>query len=146
MTQAAFVSNTLNTTFHVLADNLTTTSLIGSLTSNCSSLLASSTSTAASSFDPSQPGQPLPEQAVQYYRASSVVLTLDGYNDTAALSSDENAPDIPLPANIDMRLLDCLNQTIGLAVPLVNSAHTIRSAPSVMGMGIILILLLASLI
>src|SRR4051794_25596517 len=114
MTQAAFVSNTpANTTFHVLADNSTTTTLISTLRSNCSASLSSLTSTYAVPYDPTQPGAPQPEQVVQYYRASSIALTLDGYNDTSALSDDDSLPDVPLPSNIDMTLLNCLNQTIG---------------------------------
>jgi hypothetical protein len=122
MTQANFVSNYTNTTFHLLADNSTVTSLISILDTNCSAHLSTSSSTTAVAFNPSDPNAPQPQQAVQYYRASSVVLTLDGYNDTATLSNDVNASDTPLPTNIDMTLLDCLNQTIGLSVPLVDAA------------------------
>jgi hypothetical protein len=61
------------------------------------------------------------------------VLTLDGYNDTAALSNDTNAPDTPLPTNIDTTLLDCLNQTIGLSVPLVDAAGARWTAAPGMG-------------
>jgi hypothetical protein len=122
MTQANFISNSTNTTFHLLADNSTVTSLIPILDTNCSTHLSASSSTTAVTFNPSDPNAPQPQQAVQYYRASSVVLTLDGYNDTAALSNDANAPDTPLPPNIDTILLDCLNQTIGLSVPLVDAA------------------------
>jgi hypothetical protein len=66
---------------------------------------------------------PQPEQAVQYYRASSVVLTLDGYNDTGVFGNDTNAVHTPLLTNIDTNLLDCLNQTIGLSVPLIDAAN-----------------------
>lgn len=66
-------------------------------------------------------GSPQPESAIQYYRASSVVLTVDGYNDTSASSTNPSLPDIPLPTTIDSHLLECLNSTIGLAVPLVDS-------------------------
>ena len=122
MTQANFVSNGTNTTFHLLADNSTVTSLISTIDGNCSSSLSSSSSTTAVPYNTSDPNAPRPEQAVEYYRASSVVLTLDGYNNTAALSDDSNAADTPLPTNIDTTLLDCLNQTIGLSVPLVDAA------------------------
>jgi hypothetical protein len=66
---------------------------------------------------------------VQYYRASSVALTLDGYNNTGALAP-EGTPDTPLPTNIDTSLLDCLNQTIGLAVPLIDGAVFQLAAPN----------------
>lgn len=122
MTQANFVSNSTNTTFHLLADNSTVTSLISSIDTNCSSSLSSSSSYAAFAYNDSNLASPQPESAVQYYRASSVVLTLDGYNNTAADSSDPNAPNTPLPTNIDTTLLNCLNSTIGQAVPLVDGA------------------------
>jgi len=73
---------------------------------------------------------PKPEQTVQYYRASSVALTLDGYNNTGALEA-EGTPDTPLPTNIDSGLLNCLNGTIGKAVPLVDSASLRMMTPSV---------------
>ena len=63
---------------------------------------------------------------MQYYRASSVVLTLDGYNNTAALNdTGPVGPPAPLPSTIDVNLLKCINATIGASVPLVgSSAHT----------------------
>ncbi|KAI0676215.1 hypothetical protein C8Q78DRAFT_1141427 [Trametes maxima] len=115
LVQAGFTSNTTNTTFHVVSDNSTVTALIASIKTNCT--LASNSSNTPLSFSGSA-SNPKPEQAVQYYRASSVVLTLDGYNDTSALTNDSNAPPIPLPSNIDTSLLNCLNDTIGAAVPL----------------------------
>lgn len=122
MAEATFVSNSTNTPFHVLSDNSTIASLITSIHTNCSSSLSSSSSTSPRAYNASEPGAPQPEQAIQYYRASSVVLTLDGYNNSATLSNDPNATDSPLPSGIDMTLLDCLNQTIALSAPLVNSA------------------------
>jgi hypothetical protein len=77
---------------------------------------------------------PLPEQALQYYRASSVVLTLDGYNDTAALNGTQslNASGlaVPFPSDTDTTLLTCLNATIGRAVPLVDAGS--RTGPPAM--------------
>lgn len=74
-----------------------------------------------------------PEQAIQYYRASSVVLTLDAYNDTALFISnassspeDGDADHAPLPKWVDRYLLDCVNQTIGLAVPLTKGPKDLR--------------------
>jgi hypothetical protein len=123
MVEATFLSSTSNTTFHLLADNSTVTSLITAIDSNCtSSNLSSSSSKTAVPLNASDPNAPKPEQAVEYYRASSVVLTLDGYNNTAALSDDLNAVDTPLPTNIDTTLLYCLNQTIGVGVPLIDGA------------------------
>ncbi|KAF9230879.1 hypothetical protein BU15DRAFT_91031 [Melanogaster broomeanus] len=73
-------------------------------------------------FNASAPGAPQPEQAIQYYRSSSIVLTLDGYNNSATLDSNLNATDSPLPSAIDLKLLDCLNQTIAAAAPLIDGA------------------------
>ena len=60
---------------------------------------------------------------MQYYRASSVTLLLDGYNDTSALSDNANttAP-VPIPGWVNTALLECLNDTIGEAVPLVSTS------------------------
>jgi hypothetical protein len=65
---------------------------------------------------------------MQYYRASSVSLTLDGYNNTGALEAD-GTPNTPLPTNIDTNLMNCLNATIGEAVPLIGSAS--MATPSI---------------
>ena len=80
---------------------------------------------------------------MQYYRASSVTLLLDGYNDTSALSDDANttAP-VPIPAWVDTALLDCLNDTIGEAVPLIStSAQGRLYAPNVGGLFALLFVL-----
>ncbi|KAF8529689.1 hypothetical protein BU17DRAFT_73030 [Hysterangium stoloniferum] len=105
-------------TYHVLADNATVQALIPSVTGNCS---LRTTSITAVPFNDSDPDQPKPEQVVQYYRGSSIALTLDGYNDTSVFSSDDNVADTPLPANLNATFLDCLNQTIGVAAPLIDS-------------------------
>jgi hypothetical protein len=132
MTTAVFVSNSSNaTTFRILADNATVVDLIADIQSNCTSNLSGSSSTTPSTYNDSLTALPQPEQAIQYYRASSVALTLDGYNDTGALGPD-GSPDTPLPSNIDTVLLDCLNQTIGAAVPLVDGG--IRWAAPNMGL------------
>ncbi|KAF8843874.1 hypothetical protein BDN67DRAFT_963724 [Paxillus ammoniavirescens] len=138
MAQSIFISNSMNSTFHVLSDNSTVSSLITSIDANCSSSLSSSSSSSPQPFNASAPGTPQPEQAVQYYRASSIVLTLDGYNNSATLSSDPNASNSPLPSSIDLTLLDCLNQTIALAAPLIDGAgprwSTVPSTVPLMGL------------
>ncbi|EUC57521.1 catalytic domain thiamin pyrophosphokinase, putative [Rhizoctonia solani AG-3 Rhs1AP] len=72
------------------------------------------------------------EQAVQYYRASSFMLALTSYNNSANLPS--NAPadnntaapppsaDTPLPAGTNTTFLNCLNETIGESVPIMDAA------------------------
>ncbi|KAJ7765329.1 hypothetical protein B0H16DRAFT_416941 [Mycena metata] len=123
MTSASFQSNSTNSTvFRVLADNTTTESLINDIFANCSGSLASSAAaTVPIAYNDNATDPPQPEQIVQYYRASSVALSLDGYNNTAIFQAD-GTPDIPLPSGIDTTLLDCLNQTIGLATPLIGGA------------------------
>jgi len=124
---ASFYSTQTNTTFRILSDNSTVTELIQDIQSNCtSSNLASNSSSSPSTYQDSFSALPQPEQTIQYYRASSIALSLDGYNNTAALSSDENAPDTPLPNNIDKTLLTCLNETIGAAAPLISGGSALQ--------------------
>ena len=59
---------------------------------------------------------------MQYYRASTVVLALAGYNDTAMLSGSDAQAHTPLPAGVDRALLDCLNYTIGESAPMFSDA------------------------
>lgn len=134
MTQATFSSNTTNTTFHVVADNSTVTALIASIDANCT--VASNSSTVPLAFN-GNASDPKPEQAVQYYRASSVALTLDGYNDTSALADNSSAPPAPLPPNIDTTLLNCLNDTIGAAVPLFDDSNSASAGLTVPNVGLI---------
>lgn len=73
---------------------------------------------------------PLPEQIIQYYRASTFALSLDGYNNTASLpanmpANNDTAPwplsqDSPLPAGLNSTFLVCVNTTIGASVPLID--------------------------
>ncbi|KAJ7185213.1 hypothetical protein C8R46DRAFT_1059782 [Mycena filopes] len=133
MTSASFQSNSTNASvFRILADNTTTTDLINDIFANCSiSLTSSAAATLPSAYDETSTQPPQPEQVVQYYRASSIALSLDGYNNTA-IFGDEGTPDVALPSNIDATLLDCLNQTIGLAAPLIGGAGT--AIPNNMGL------------
>lgn len=131
MTTASFISNSSNaTTFRILADNTTVVDLIADIQANCTSNLSGSSSTTSSPYNDSLNALPQPEQAIQYFRASSVALTLDGYNNTGALGPDGSS-DTPLQSNIDAVLLDCLNQTIGASVPLVDGS--VRWATPSMG-------------
>ncbi|EPQ50902.1 hypothetical protein GLOTRDRAFT_133640 [Gloeophyllum trabeum ATCC 11539] len=110
-----------NTTVHVLADNTTVTSLASSIVVNCSSFLTLDSDLAVPvPYNDSSPISPKPEQAIQYYRASSIVLMLDGYNDTAALLDNASMPDAPVPSWANGMFLTCVNETIGAAAPLVD--------------------------
>ncbi|KAG9088986.1 hypothetical protein FRC07_012437, partial [Ceratobasidium sp. 392] len=72
------------------------------------------------------------EQAVQYYRASSFMLALTSYNNSASLPSnappDNNTAALPttsdtaLPPGTDLNFLTCLNNTIGSSIPIMDSA------------------------
>ncbi|KXN83090.1 hypothetical protein AN958_01841 [Leucoagaricus sp. SymC.cos] len=126
LSTAAFQSSTENITFRLVADNDTATSLVSDLSTNCSMSFATNPSPSSSPLDPNA-STPRPEQVVQYYRASSIVLTLDGYNNTATYGP-EGTPDSPLPS-MNMTLLICLNETIGLAAPLVDGG-AVLSAPT----------------
>ncbi|KAI0036415.1 hypothetical protein K488DRAFT_41051, partial [Vararia minispora EC-137] len=135
MAQAAFQSNTTGTIYRVVSDNSTVASLITSVDANCTSSDLGSSSSEPSPYTGATT-DPQPEQTIQYYRASSVSLTLDGYNNTAALGNDTNAPPTPLPSGIDTVLLGCLNDTIGAAVPLVDGASAL-AVPSLGAMALL---------
>ncbi|KAF8530865.1 hypothetical protein JB92DRAFT_3092634 [Gautieria morchelliformis] len=126
-------------TYRVLSDNTTVQALIASITANCS---LSTTSISAVPYNTSDPTQPKPEQVIQYYRSSSIALTLDGYNNSAVFSSDVNATDTPLPSNINGTFLDCLNQTIGAAAPLLDAAGPRAQVSSWLGLALVVLHLL----
>ncbi|KAG5337588.1 hypothetical protein C0989_009236 [Termitomyces sp. Mn162] len=117
--QASFSSP--NSTFYIIADNITVSSLQSAVNNSCLKTNAF-TVFAPLPYDSSNTPYPRPEEAIQYYRASSVVLTLDGYNNTAALGDNQSALPLPLPPNVDINLLACVNRTIGTSVPLVSAA------------------------
>ncbi|KAF5356884.1 hypothetical protein D9756_006833 [Leucocoprinus leucothites] len=131
---ATFPSSTNgNSTFRIMSDNSTVVSLLADITSSCGSSISSPSTITPTSYNDS--GPPLPGQAVQYYRASSIVLSLDSYNNSAVYSNDTNAPPSPLPSNADTTLLSCLNNTIGNSAPLVDGAYGLRwSSPSGFGL------------
>ncbi|KAJ6533084.1 hypothetical protein B0H19DRAFT_965257, partial [Mycena capillaripes] len=137
MAATVFLSNSTGTTFKLVADNDTVAVLTSVVGTNCSQFL--------SGFNTSAPPVPFmeseekPEQVVQYYRASSAALTLDGYNNTAVFAPENSTSDTPLPAGIDTNLLDCLNATTGSAVPLVDGATTL-SPPTIGVLAFVLLL------
>lgn len=130
---ATFVSSTGNSTFGLVADNTTVVELIQDIRERCASqnLNSNSSSTAPKAYNETDPNVPKPESVIQYYRASSVALTLQGYNNSATLSQEEGAPDTPLPSNVDTTLQNCLNQTIGEAVPLIGAGEARWAAPNI---------------
>ncbi|KIK00394.1 hypothetical protein K443DRAFT_679196 [Laccaria amethystina LaAM-08-1] len=126
--QSAF--STSNCTFRLISDTTTTTYLYYAITRGCALSVNGLLSSLPTTYN-STSSYGRPEQAVQYYRASSVVLTLDGYNNTAALNdTDPVGPPAPLPSTIDVDLLKCINATIGASVPLVGSSGHAHGHPT----------------
>jgi hypothetical protein len=119
-------SSSTNETYHLVGDAASVRAVLTALISNCS---AQDTTGQIAVFarDASVPSV-YPEQAVQYYRASSFALTLDGYNNTASLASNQPAynntappamADTPLPMSLNTTFLQCLNTTTAFALPVV---------------------------
>lgn len=129
---AAFYSLSTSTVYRIVSDNATVVDLITDAKINCSSLLGPSTSQGPASFIETASDMPNPVQVIQYYRASSIALTLDGYNNSAVMAI-EGTPDSPLPSEADTTLMECLNQTIGLAAPLIGGVG-IRWTPPTTGL------------
>lgn len=134
MMSATFASST--STFHLIADNTTVVALIEDVRGACASknLDTGKSSTTPSPYNDTDPSSPQPESSIQYYRASSIALTLDGYNNTAALSEQEGQPDTPLPSNLDTTLKDCLNQTIGDNAPLIQNGAMSVNVPGTLAL------------
>ncbi|KAJ7485950.1 hypothetical protein FB451DRAFT_1027922 [Mycena latifolia] len=145
MSSFAFTSNSTGTTFRLVADNDTTTDLMSDIAANCSAFFSplSSPLPAPTPFNASAPPVQ-PEQVVQYFRASSVALSLDGYNNSAVFAAENSTANTPLPAGIDSGLLECLNVTIGLAVPLVDGGP--RMAVPSAGIAALVLLILRALL
>lgn len=123
------ISNSGNTTLRLVSDNSTTRSLAEIIGVNCISLMSGNQSVVAfdsGSNSTNTSSGPFPEQAVQYYRASSIVLTLDGYSNTDVFNINSNTS-VPMPSWADQKLLQCANLTIGKAAPLI---HTPLPMPS----------------
>lgn len=140
----------------VLADNATLYSIINTTTYACGSYLSDVSSIYATSFDGYDSNEPQQNQAVQYYRASSVVLTVDnsdgnsgsygsnngydssnsnsGYSNSNGNSgSSSNSNGYSSTSGYYGGMVDCLNQTIGASVPLVGSAYTWAQPGHMMG-------------
>ncbi|CEL55088.1 hypothetical protein RSOLAG1IB_01096 [Rhizoctonia solani AG-1 IB] len=72
------------------------------------------------------------ESIIQFYRASSFALSLDGYNNLAAAVTPAALhnntgqlvasllPPSPLPPHINHTFLACINQTVGTSLPLLD--------------------------
>ncbi|KLO06154.1 hypothetical protein SCHPADRAFT_883096 [Schizopora paradoxa] len=121
--------NPSSVTYRILGDNASVSAVFQALVSNCS--IESNTSNIFA-FTPSTITNtstwPLPEQVIQWYRASTFALSLDGYNNTAALASNQPSsnsstdftplPDTSLPDGLNTTFLECVNSTVGASVPM----------------------------
>ncbi|TDL24753.1 hypothetical protein BD410DRAFT_785458 [Rickenella mellea] len=120
------LNNTSGVTYRIVGDNSSVAAVYAALATNCSIANPTITNTTLVTFNPGT--YPLPEQVVQWYRASSFALSLDSYNNSAALLSNMPAStnqsalplsfDTPLPAGLNATFLTCLNSTIAASVPL----------------------------
>ncbi|KAA1472062.1 hypothetical protein DENSPDRAFT_865485 [Dentipellis sp. KUC8613] len=121
LAQASFESRVDGSmsTLHVLADESTLSSLLSSISLNCSS--AGLVNGTTHPYNGSSPSDPEQKEAIQYYRATSVVLTDDGYNKSSTA------------------FLRCLNDTIANGVPLVSSATVATPELLVLHMGTLVI-------
>ncbi|KAG8734157.1 hypothetical protein FRC12_018631, partial [Ceratobasidium sp. 428] len=116
--------NNATASYYIVGDADSVSAVMEALVSGCSV-----TNATGQTVDDNNPAVHV-EQAVQYYRASSFMLALSSYNNTANLAT--NAPtdnntappganlDTPLPAGTNTTFLNCLNTTIGDAVPIMD--------------------------
>jgi hypothetical protein len=118
-------------TYRIVGDGVSVYNILRIIASSCNSNQSTPyTFHPTVFFDASDnSSRPHPEEIIQFYRASSFALSLDGYNNSMALAS--NAPltnyvpptitiQSQLPTNIDSAFLGCLNSTIGNNLLLVN--------------------------
>lgn len=118
-------------TFQFLSDNDTVSSILQDVVQACLiGNLVEDYESLAIPYNASSPTAPKPEQAVQYYRGSTAVLTLDGYNNTSIFRANGTA-DVSFPKDFDEDLLNCLNSTVGDSILLVEgTSHGARYSPS----------------
>jgi hypothetical protein len=112
--------------YHLIGDHDSVRAVLVALMDNCTVQDTISTMT---TFDRDSSSKAVwPEQVIQYYRGSTFAFSLDGYNNTASLFSNQpkdnnTAPpvlvDTPLPTGLNMTFLACLNVTTGFSVPLI---------------------------
>jgi hypothetical protein len=156
----SIISST-NQTYRLIGDRSSVTTVLNALIADCGvSNSTSSIAPFAGFTDESNTTLPKPEQFVQWYRASSFGLSLDGYNNSASLQSNmpasntsaaQNIPNTPLPSYVNSTFLACLNTTIAFSIPLVNPAQKTHLSRYAIGgivtgaiIGFILLLLLGS--
>ncbi|KZV90009.1 hypothetical protein EXIGLDRAFT_649755 [Exidia glandulosa HHB12029] len=110
------------TTFHLIADSSTIKALIPKITSDCTGpgKLQTPLST-PTAYTGTSLSDPQPEQAVLYFRGSTVVLTNDGFNNTAALNDTQGNETVYKPTDAAAPLYTCLQTSIAKNVPLIQN-------------------------
>ncbi|KDQ56137.1 hypothetical protein JAAARDRAFT_195341 [Jaapia argillacea MUCL 33604] len=111
--------------YRIIGDHFSVSVALNALVTSCAV-----ENTTIFDLDPLARSFPLPQQVIQWYRASTFGLSLDSYSNTATLPSNmpisnDTAPppldaDSPLPSGLNISLLTCLNTTIGASIPLVD--------------------------
>ncbi|KAF9016297.1 hypothetical protein BDZ89DRAFT_1075730 [Hymenopellis radicata] len=106
-------------TLRVVSDASTVTSLITDIRIGCGNKFTMSVAPngikGPFNYDPKVVR---PESTIQYFRASSISLELDGYNNSAAFAEKDGAANTPFPV-MDAILTGCVIKTINQAAPLV---------------------------
>ncbi|KAF9531714.1 hypothetical protein CPB83DRAFT_82194 [Crepidotus variabilis] len=140
-----------STTFRILSDNTTILSLIEDVNIDCSQYFTLYTNTsftypyalsrnASEGATPfvipytfnniSGPANPQPEQVIQYFRGSTIALTLDAYNNSATYATGNSLlqVDSSLPKfnGGEQQIYDCIAKAIRSAAPLMNSSNRLR--------------------
>ncbi|KAF9259606.1 hypothetical protein L218DRAFT_947505 [Marasmius fiardii PR-910] len=141
--QSNCTSSVTQTVLRIVTDNATITDLVADISRNCSVYLTQQSPNAVP-FN-SSVSAPKPEQVIQYYRASSVALTLDGYNNTAVFAS-EGTRDVDLPSIIDSKMISCVNETIGVGVPLVDGNFGVGPRFGTVGIVLLVVVIVALVI
>ncbi|CAE6338523.1 hypothetical protein RSOLAG1IB_05782 [Rhizoctonia solani AG-1 IB] len=134
--------NNATASYYIVGDADSVSAVMEAIVAQCS--VANATGTPVDENNPAV----RVEQAVQYYRASSFMLALTSYNNSANLPS--NAPtdnntappppsaDTPLPQGTNTTFLNCLNETIGAAIPIMDAAPgTLRATAGLNAVGML---------
>ncbi|CAE6491156.1 unnamed protein product [Rhizoctonia solani] len=135
-------TNNATASYYIVGDADSVSAVMEALVAQCSVVNATGTA-----VDDNNPTVHV-EEAVQYYRASSFMLALTSYNNSANLPS--NAPadnsteapppsaDTPLPTGTNTTFLNCLNETIGASVPIMDAAPgTLRATAGLNAVGML---------
>ena len=68
-------------------------------------------------------------EIIQFYRASSFALALDGFNASALPDTTLSAVDA-LPASVDRAFLECINSTIASTIPIMDAPKKFKLSAS----------------